>query len=202
MSDSVVWIVRHGNTFDTNDTVRRVGGRTDIGLSQSGMEQARKLGAHFSEFMFASAQCGPLKRTCQTAEILLSSVRNPPRLKITEFLREIDYGPDENVPEVDVINRLGREALVNWEKNLIPPEGWKVDRQELTQRWIDLIAELSSITGHHLVVTSNGVARFALQGINAKVDSAKLPTGGFGCIELRHGKVTNVPYWGIRPNPA
>ncbi|HAO37083.1 MAG TPA: histidine phosphatase family protein, partial [Hyphomonas sp.] len=33
-------IVRHGNTFDKGDTVTRVGGRTDLPLSASGLAQA------------------------------------------------------------------------------------------------------------------------------------------------------------------
>lgn len=200
MSDSFIWIIRHGNTFDTNDIVTRVGGRTDIGLSQSGTVQARKLGEYFSDRMFSSAQCGPLLRTRQTADILLSYNRKAPKLKIIEFLREIDYGPDENQPENAVISRIGREALDNWEKNFIAPDGWKVDQNVLTENWRDLISELGTSAGHHLVVTSNGIARFALLAIKAKLKSTKLPTGSIGCIKICHDKTKSIPYWGIRPD--
>ncbi|MEL6754250.1 MAG: histidine phosphatase family protein, partial [Pseudomonadota bacterium] len=43
-----LYIVRHGNTFDTGDTVLRVGGRTDLPLSTSGEMQATALGIHFA----------------------------------------------------------------------------------------------------------------------------------------------------------
>ena len=39
-------IIRHGNTFNPEDTPTRVGCRTDIPLTKSGIEQARALG-HF-----------------------------------------------------------------------------------------------------------------------------------------------------------
>ena len=38
---SRVYIVRHGNTFDRGDVILRVGGRTDIPLSTSGIDQAK-----------------------------------------------------------------------------------------------------------------------------------------------------------------
>ena len=46
-----------------------------------------------------------------------------PELSITplEALREIDYGPDENKPEVDVIARIGEAALDAWEKRRHSP---------------------------------------------------------------------------------
>lgn len=200
MGDSFIWIVRHGNTFEPDDVVTRVGGRTDIGLSLSGKAQALTLGEHFSERMFSSAQCGPLLRTCQTAEILLSFNRNAPKLKNIEFLREIDYGPDENRPENDVIARIGRDALDNWEKNLVAPDGWKVNHKFLTESWKNLINKLGSLAGHHLVVTSNGIARFALLAINVKLESVKLPTGGIGCIKIHKDQTKSVPCWGARPD--
>ena len=36
-------IVRHGNTFETGETPRRVGLRTDLPLSSSGRKQANAL---------------------------------------------------------------------------------------------------------------------------------------------------------------
>ena len=50
-----LFVVRHGNTFDTGDVVTRVGGRTDLPLSKSGKAQAEKLAAHFAGTRFAAA---------------------------------------------------------------------------------------------------------------------------------------------------
>lgn len=203
MVDSAIWVVRHGNTFNAHETVRRIGARTDISLSHSGIIQAVGLNMYFSEFTFTSAQCGPLLRTRQTAAVILAKKnRSAPELKINKFLQEIDYGPDENLPEDQVISRLGIEALENWEKNLIPPEGWKVNPEELTEGWRQLIKQLGAIAGNHLVVTSNGIARFAIKATGAKVDTVKIPTGGIGCIELSQGKFKSIPFWGKRPESA
>ena len=42
--DLIATIVRHGNTFDGNEPVRRIGARTDLPLVASGFDQARALG--------------------------------------------------------------------------------------------------------------------------------------------------------------
>ena len=110
-------IVRHGNTFDKGDIVTRVGGRTDLPLSISGRAQAEALARHFAATPFATARSGPLKRTRETARAILAAQANAPELTTDLFLREIDYGPDENRPEEDVIARIGREALDAWERD-------------------------------------------------------------------------------------
>jgi len=106
-------IVRHGNTFDAGDVVTRVGGRTDLPLSSSGQAQAAALARHFAAAgtVFATARSSPLKRTRATAEAILAAVRNAPELTTDLFLREIDYGPDENRPEEEVVARIGKAAL-------------------------------------------------------------------------------------------
>src|SRR3990167_6115556 len=96
-------VVRHGNTFDPGDVVTRVGGRTDLPLSASGKAQAGKLAAHFAGTQFSAALASPLERTRATARAILGSRSDAPALLIRGFLREIDYGPDENQPEETVI---------------------------------------------------------------------------------------------------
>ncbi|HBU32950.1 MAG TPA: histidine phosphatase family protein, partial [Hyphomonas sp.] len=64
-------IVRHGNTFDKGDTVTRVGGRTDLPLSASGLAQADALANHFADTRFVAAFCSPLMRTRQTARAMI-----------------------------------------------------------------------------------------------------------------------------------
>ena len=56
-----VIICRHGNTFDKGDLVRRVGARTDLALSKSGIKQANFLAEQFSPlksgYNFSKAYC-------------------------------------------------------------------------------------------------------------------------------------------------
>jgi len=197
---AILYIVRHGNTFDKGDTVTRVGGRTDLPLSTSGQAQAQKLAAHFATVTFATARSGPLKRTRETANAILTARPDAPELITDLFLREIDYGPDENRPEEDVIARIGKPALDAWERDSIPPPGWRVDPAAIIGNWQELFSDLAEEEGVHLIVTSNGIARFALAAANAHRPDAKLPTGGYGIIRLSPEPV--VIDWNLRPPVA
>ncbi|WP_300390934.1 histidine phosphatase family protein [Henriciella sp.] len=200
-----LYIVRHGNTFDKGDTVTRVGARTDLPLSSSGKEQANALATHFRETVaFSQAIAGPLKRTRQTADAILAAQEEPPELEIGNFLREIDYGPDENQPEDAVIARIGQPALDAWERDAVPPPGWRFDPAAIEGQWSSLFTKLDKAddTGPVLIVTSNGIARFALLcALGTRQHEAhdlKLKTGAYGILQLEDGEVT-LKDWNLRP---
>lgn len=194
-----LFIVRHGNTFEPGDTVTRVGGRTDLALSASGRAQAQALAAHFAgqDIQFATARTGPLRRTKQTAAAILVAQAKPPDLATDLFLREIDYGPDENRPEDDVIARIGKAALEAWERDMIPPPDWRVDPQALIANWQETFDELRGAPGNHLIVTSNGIARFALAAARASGHPPKLATAAYGVIALGEA-AESVELWNQR----
>lgn len=194
-----LFIVRHANTFDKGDVVTRVGGRTDLPLSSSGREQAVKLAEHLvsAGVAFKSARSGPLKRTRETANAILGVRPDAPALTTDLFLREIDYGPDENRPEDDVVARIGKDALDLWETQNIPPKGWRVDPQALIGNWQETFAELRDEAGDHLIVTSNGIARFALTAAGATGHDGKLATGAYGVVEL-DGEAVRIAAWNVR----
>jgi broad specificity phosphatase PhoE len=205
---SRLFIVRHGNTFDKGDVVTRVGGRTDLPLSSSGRLQAKALSDHFAAqgVRFATARSGPLKRTRDTAAAILSADPGAPDLLTELFLREIDYGPDENRPEDEVVARIGKPALEAWERESIPPPGWRVDPAAVTGNWQELFSDLAEEQGDHLVVTSNGIARFALAAAaetrpEIKAD-AKLATGAYGIAEFGPGGAARIAQWNLRPGVA
>ncbi|MEO1660846.1 MAG: histidine phosphatase family protein [Pseudomonadota bacterium] len=201
-----LFIVRHGNTFDKGDTVTRVGARTDLALSTSGQTQVEALALHFMATQtagFGAAYCSPLQRTRQTAETVLAVYDPRPPLETLEFLREIDYGPDENQPEDAVIARIGEAALTAWDDNAVPPPGWDVDPERLKRAWRDLIGSASTDrgVGPVLIVTSNGIARFVLDAVTkfeARPDSIKLKTGAYGHLRVS-GETVTLINWNIRP---
>jgi probable phosphoglycerate mutase len=197
-------IVRHGNTFDKGDVVTRVGGRTDLSLSSSGRAQAKTLSDHFAAqgVRFATARSGPLKRTRETAAAILSADSTAPDLLTELFLREIDYGPDENRPEDEVVARIGKSALDAWERDSIPPPGWRVDPAAITGNWQELFSDLCKEEGNHLIVTSNGIARFALSAAGAVRPDAKLATGAYGIVDLGPDGAARVSEWNLRPGVA
>lgn len=189
-----VYVVRHGNTFDKGDTLLRVGGKTDLPLSSSGVIQANALAAHFKSYVFATAYSSDLKRTRETAEAILGE--QP--YALANFLTEIDYGPDEGQPEDDVIARLGQKALDKWDQDAIPPTDWYVDPDDLRTAWQSFLASCSLDTDT-LVVTSNGVARFLLDVVDVTQDvPRKLRTGAYGIIELNPRGPVLID-WDVRP---
>ncbi len=199
----LIYIVRHGNTFDRGDVVTRVGARTDLDLSVSGRAQAQALATHFSATTFARIYSSPLKRTMQTAEAIADKQPDAPKIDRLEFLREIDYGPDENVAEDQVVERLGRATLLAWEEAATVPPGWHVDPEKIKAAWADFFSAQFRIgsDGPILVVTSNGIARFALRALDtSRLDSVelKLKTGAYGVVELvESGGVLKA--WNRRP---
>lgn len=201
-----IYIVRHGNTFDKDDTITRVGARTDLPLSSSGQTQAEALALHFMALVpggFSKAYCSALQRTRQTAGAILAVRDAQPNLEVLEFLREIDYGVDENQPEEVVIARIGEAALSAWDNDAIPPPGWDVDPDALKGAWRDLLQSMASedAAGAVLIVTSNGIARFVLDAITdfeTEPESIKLKTGAYGHIRTSAEAVSLVS-WNVRP---
>lgn len=202
MSITTLIIARHGNTFNKGDVVTRVG-RTDLPLVASGLEQGRKIGHYLSaehklpDMIFTST----LKRTMETAEQLQAAAGKHIPCVPLEIFSEIDYGPDENQPEDRVVARLGKEALEKWDKAAVVPPGWKVNPQAIIHNWQDFAADLLH---HHagkiiLVVTSNGIARFApcltgdFAGFSEKY-GIKIATGAV-CLFENQG---NAPQWHCR----
>ena len=199
---ATLYVVRHGNTFDAGDVVTRVGGRTDLPLSASGRVQAAALAAHFEGTRFAAALASPLERTRATARAILSRRTDSPALLIRSFLREIDYGPDENQPEEAVIARLGAAALKAWDADGTVPEGWMVDPAAIRAGWSALLREIAALPAdaNVLVVTSNGTARFLPDVVDeapAGLDR-KLKTGAWGEV-LLDGKSSLIKDWNCRP---
>lgn len=185
-----VIVVRHGNTFDPGDIIRRVGRGTDLPLSSSGQTQAQALAKQFKSWTFDTVISSPLLRTRQTAEAISSPVRFDDRLL------EIDYGPDEGQPEDQVIARIGEEALRDWDETATPPADWSVDPDQIRQDWQDI---LSDVQGTTLIVTSNGIARFLLDiAIHDGVDR-KLKTGAYGVLEER-AESWHITDWNVRPS--
>ncbi len=206
MSEKRLFIVRHGNTFDKGDVIRRVGRGTDLPLSDSGRAQADALGKHFAD----QAICpdlilvSPLQRTQQTADALIAAQPGLPAWQIDPRLNELDYGPDEGMPEAQVIARLGQAALDDWDRHAQVPPGWQVEPGVVAMDWSLLLEDLRNHEAQTIVaVTSNGTARFVLplcerQSDSSKVDSIKLKTAAFGELALPSDGRPRILRWNER----
>lgn len=201
-------IVRHGNTFEAGETPRRIGARTDLPLTATGLAQAEALAQHFarSGFRFGRALSSDLKRTRATAEAILAAQFEPPRLELADFLAEIDHGPDENLPDADVTSRIGNDGITQWEELMLPPPGWNVRADWRLAEWRAFAEEATrqSPQDSVLLVTSNGAARFALAALGLGASGSwgwtKLRTGSYGLIELDGASRARLAGWNFRPD--
>lgn len=197
-----LFVVRHGNTFDPGETVTRVGGRTDLPLSVSGHAQADALRARFAAVRFTAALASPLIRTRMTARIVLSARPDAPALLIAPFLREIDYGPDENQPEAAVEARIGASALAAWDRDARLPPGWHADIPAIREGWRRLLVKVSRLPegANVFVVTSNGIARFLPDVVEVKPGDIdrKLKTGAWADIAVTAAG-SRIDAWNLRP---
>jgi broad specificity phosphatase PhoE len=197
-------IVRHGNTFNHGEAPRRIGARTDLPLVESGRAQAARLASWFAAqgLRFNRVLSSPLRRTRETAEILLAMQVAPPVVEPSVLLAEIDHGPDENQPEQIVLARIGTEAMDAWDCEGVAPPGWTVECNARLAGWAALLGDMCPSTT--LLVTSNGAARFALMAHPnlakqaAALPSLKLRTGAFGLIEV-NADGPQLMRWDERP---
>jgi len=200
-------IARHGNTFESSKTPRRVGLHTDLPLVESGKEQAKAIGKYLKENKLIPdvVYASQLKRTQETAEIAIkeSGVTNP--VFTLDIFNEIDYGPDENKTEKEVIARIGAQAIKDWDESAIVPGGWKLDPDEIIQNWLDFADQIRAHDDNEtvLVVTSNGIARFAphLTGDFEefrKNHNIKLSTGALAIFKYEDS-VWRVEKWNLKP---
>lgn len=121
-----------------------------------------------------------------------------------EIFNEIDYGPDENLPEDAVIKRVGAKALKDWDEKAIVPQGWNFDPEKCINDWKNFADHIvSDRQSCVMVVTSNGIARFAphltgdFDGF-ARQHPLKISTGA-ACVLSHDAGRWHVIGWNVRP---
>lgn len=208
MTITTLIIARHGNTFAPGETPRRVGGRTDLPLTDSGMDQAVRLGQHLAaqaimpDIVYSSLQ----RRTKQTAALVVEHIKPDIAIEPLAIFNELDYGPDENMPEDVVRTRIGEEALKAWDEQATPPPGWQIDPPLLIKTWQEFGQFITkNYAGRTaMVVTSNGTARFAphmtgdFEAFRTHFP-LKLSTGAYG-VMTHDGIRWAVEGWNIKPS--
>ena len=185
-------IARHGNTFNKEDTPTRLGARTDIPLVESGKDQAKKIGLFLKKnnLLPDAIYTSHLIRTKETAQIAIDQTGYKFPIYPLDIFNEIDYGVDENKTEEHVVNRIGKQAIKDWDDKAIVPNGWEFNPTDTIKHWIDFASHIKTDDegGSVLVVTSNGIARFSphitgdFEGFR-KNHKIKLSTGALSIFE-------------------
>ncbi|AGH97475.1 histidine phosphatase family protein [Micavibrio aeruginosavorus] len=207
MTRTTLIIARHGNTFESGEPPRRVGCRTDLPLTAKGEDQARAIGhyiatnAYTPDVVFTST----LQRTMRTGALALETAQVNTPSSTLSFLNEIDYGPDENQTEDHVIARLGEAALQDWEKNGVMPADWSPRPATIIDGWTTFATDMIHTRPGQcvMVVTSNGIARFAQHlcpdpDSLARAHGLKMATGALS-IFVHDGEQWTLEGWNIRP---
>lgn len=200
-------IARHGNTFTKDQTPTRVGGRTDLPLVEE--ERGTLVGEYLVDVGLVPNKvfAAPLKRTMQTAALAVKALGFPMDIEEDNSFREIDYGPDENKTEDEVIARIGQEAIDKWNAEAIVPDGWKVDVKATIDTWVDFGKKVfrDYRDKNVLIVSSNGVIRFApyLTGDFAAFAASHDIKVGTGCVCVFEKEDENAPWvckvWNLKP---
>lgn len=218
-------IARHGNTFRPGETPTRVGSRTDLPLVEE--ERARGIGRYLLRLGLTPSRilAAPLQRTLHTAELAAEELGSPCAVTPDPRFVEIDYGPDENKTEPEVMERLGRaacaaqgqdaaalsaeqlqelgaQAIELWNSHAIVPADWKVDVPAIIRNWQELADEIRE--GETLLcVSSNGAIRFAphITGDYAAFcaeHDIKVPTGGVCIFTCTADGAWRCKEWGVK----
>ncbi len=146
-------LVRHGKT---SDEVGRYYGHTDIGLSDEGIRQAKKLRDRLASEEIKAIYSSDLKRASLTAEFIASPHRLPV-IRCPE-LRELHFGRLEGM-SFDEIQRCYPEAAQLWstpDPGIAAPGGETLE--ELTVRVKRFTTRLQEHSGEEsiLVVAHGG----------------------------------------------
>ena len=193
-------LVRHGNTFAKDDKVVWVGARSDLPLVQKGKEQAQAVGMALKESGIKAdvLYCGPLKRTVQTAEIALKTAGwDGVKMRISDALREIDYGLWEARSNDDIRAEYGDDDIDGWQQKSIWPDGydWSPDPETILASWNAMVAEIAETFGEDataIIVTSNGILRIVAPQFGIAANEAKVSTGSLCLVEDGVVKIWNA----------
>src|SRR5258706_15431740 len=105
-----LFLVRHGATTLTAED--RFAGETDVDLSDAGRDQLRHLAARLASEKIAAAYASPMKRTVESARIVIEPHGVPVVTK--DGLREISHGRWEQKTRAEA-EKLYPEEYARWE---------------------------------------------------------------------------------------
>ncbi|MGF1666863.1 MAG: histidine phosphatase family protein [Acidimicrobiia bacterium] len=140
-----LWMVRHGET-DWNAN-RRFQGWTDVVLTDTGRDQARRLAESLAGVRFDSVWSSDLSRAVETARLAYSEPKADHRL------RELNFGDLEGAVWDDLTPSVQAELAAF--DGFTAPGGESI--REFKARVLEFLDALPA--GDHLVVTHGGVIR-------------------------------------------
>lgn len=111
MSNGRIWLVRHGETEWSRSGQHT--GRTDVGLTVHGEEQARALLHALDDASVGLTLCSPLGRARDTARL---AGLTPD--EFTDDLLEWDYGAFEGITTSQIRDQTGDPTWLIWDHSI------------------------------------------------------------------------------------
>jgi len=181
-----IYLMRHGHVDYFAPEVVRTRNTRDVVLTAQGRMEAGAAGRAFAPLVFDRAICSGLARTCETAQIVLGSLENPPALEIEPDLAEVHGGG-----QVHVTSRADLVALVASHFERASEEGATLMGGEaFVAAQARAIAAVKRILGEPgwkqiLIVAHEGINKLVLSwAAGAKLSAAHAFEQDTGCINL------------------
>lgn len=178
-----LYLVRHGET-DWN-AQRRIQGRTDIPLNETGRAQARTTGQLLARRSWDGIYSSPLSRARETAEIIGKAI-GIGSVGIIDQIGERNYGSAEGLEDAQI------EALFPGDT----PVPGRETHGEVAARVLPALLDLgSSHPGEALLVVSHGgVIRSVLNAVDPGVWHGRISNGSVHSFQLIDGSLELVAF--------
>jgi broad specificity phosphatase PhoE len=179
------YIMRHGESVA--NASRRMQGRQDFLLNESGRQQATEAARWFKDRKVTRVLCSPLARASETAAIV-SSVAGFPEPVIEPTLIELDIGKFSGLTLEEARDRFPEEhqrfTYLSWEG---VSDAETVDQliERATVAWIRLKAAAMESGGNVLALTHGGTIQWLVRlTFGCRSWMPLLTTGNCGIFEL------------------
>lgn len=203
-----LYLARHGNTFEKDETPRQIGARTDLVLTEKGRVQAMAVAnfLHHKQAQVMAIYSSSLLRQAESAQIIAQAVKPTPKLFLnTQSLNELDYGKWEGLT-ADEISKKWPSQYQEWNDSGIWPDAIFEEKQaEVLDRigtFLNYLRQTYPSGSNVLAITSNGILRMlctlADKQPSTVVADRRVATGAI--CELQLFKDTfSIVSWNIKP---
>jgi broad specificity phosphatase PhoE len=194
-----IFLARHGNTFSPGERVVRIGARTDIPLSPSGIEQGKNLALSLSKIALHAVYAGNLRRQTEFARLVVEQQHTKPHISHDERLNELDFGDWEGLTNEEIVAKFGKESLECWNEEAVWPESanWGGSQEKILDECRDFLNEVIETQpddANILIVSSSGRLRSLLRAANSAIfeqlkrdKQLKINTGTVSLLEYTDG---------------
>ena len=178
-----LYIVRHGQT--ESSARKAYSGRSDVALTPTGREQARRAGERLAAAGIDAVLSSPLSRARDTAQAIAEATGAP--LTVDERLTEIDYGEFEGLDRAQALEAFG-SAFQAWRDD---PFGSPVPGMETLDdalaRARAAIADALAATRRPVIVGHQGILRIVLIALG------ELEPGDYFGMRLQEAEPIAIP---------